>query len=430
MLPEIMNMQRILYNDRSIPVPEPLHLLRLLNQCPTLVQLKIEFNETIVFTDIQHSATYPNIRHLELRYNPHTCGYPRAPFKPTFDVSLVLFKHFPCLHRLAVCYPRPQYLHMQAIFQYCPNLQQLILGYMPDHLLPEGTNILQGGLRLIALHGESPEGHLITQLLKDHASTIESLAVECVGWMVLPASNSPAGRVLFPRLRSLYLHWEMSGCPMQLARSVILRAPNLESAIVDRGGVKGEMLEALIDRPLRRIDLLCTPWSNGASELRFLDHHVHLGRSSTLEDIRCIITREYAEPEVRHMRRIHPNAPFTQLCDGWMLSITALQQLRSLELLVENTADELTAFLQHISQGCRSLENLTLEFQCFSFNIQWILPLAQHEKLNKMVIVSARFPDDMSTLLQHFSRLQAFDLKLKTIDRRGLLIDIPPSRFL
>ncbi|CDH60999.1 predicted protein [Lichtheimia corymbifera JMRC:FSU:9682] len=292
------------YNANRRQVSEPLHLLRLLDHCPTLVELKIATKETI-FISSHHHGTYPSIRHLEIRYNSPTCENPLHPFNIKRHISPALFNHFPRLHLLVLWYPQPRYHDMQTIFQYCPMLQELFLGGIQNYSLADGTKTSQQGLRLLSLHSPSSQGLLISRLLKAHSTTLESLVMECVG-----------------------------------------------------------------------------PWTSPAGFM--MNEHV------------------------------------------------VLPQLRSLELSFKGVVYEqpLTAFLCLISQRCPSLQKLTLKFHCFSFNIQWILPLARHGKLKKMVIASKVFPDNISTLLQHFNRLQAFDLKLKTIDRRGLLIDIPPSRLL
>ncbi|KAJ8657645.1 hypothetical protein O0I10_006711 [Lichtheimia ornata] len=428
--PQVMITSRPRSNTITPAVPEPLHLHHLLDHCPALVELKIACKETIfIATSSRLSATYPSIRHLELRYASPTGENPRYPFSIKYHVSPALFKHFPRLRLLALRYPQPRYHDMQTIFGYCPMLQQLFLGGIQKHSVPEGTTSLQRGLRLLSLHGPSSQGNLIAQLLRDHSTTIKSLAMECVGAWPSSAQILINDHVLFPRLQSLHLHRRMSRHPMALIRAVIGRAPNLESVNVDNGGLQGVILETLIGKPVQNIDLVCTPWSNPASALNFLDHHAQLGMRSTLQEVTCTITSDY---EYRNtMRIMHPMATFKDLGGGWMLSIAALQQLQSLELSFDGDVydQSLSTFLRLLSQRSPSLENLTLAFY-LSFNIEWLLPLSRHPKLKKMVIASKRFPKYMTTLVQHFARLQAFDLKLKSTGRRGLPIDIPLSRLL
>lgn len=402
-------------------MPKPLHFHHLLDQCPSLVVLKIESKETtFITTSFPDSVTYPNIRHLELRDGFPPAVYPRTPDNTRYHVSGELFKHFPRLDLLALWYPEPRPEDMQAIFRYCPLLQQLYLGGITNHLLSENSRTFQGGgLRLLSLQGTLSQGFQIVLLLLDHSTTIESLVMESFGSWLYPVTMVMKDPLSFPQLRSLHLRFHLTYHPMEFIRSVIARALNLESITFDRGGLQGDLLDDLIRLPLRKIDLICTPWSNGPSAFRFLDHHVKLRTRSTLEEIACTIT-DYADYR-NNRRMIHTIETFLDLGGGWMLSIAALQQLRSLELLFKNEVYEesLTELLHAISQQCPALEKLTLEFHFVSFDIQWILPLAQHANLKKMTIVAKRFPNDTSTLLQHFYQNQAFDLRLKAFDIRG-----------
>lgn len=421
-------------NSRSHPLHKPLYFHDLLDQCSSLVVLKIESKETnFITTSFPDSVTYPNIRHLELRDGFPPTVYPRTPRNTRYHVSRELFKHFPRLDLLALWYPEPESEDMQAIFRYCPLLQQFFLGGITNHLLPVDERTFQGGgLRLLSLQGALSHGFDIVLMLQDHSTTIESLVMESVGSCISPVTMFMNDPLSFPQLRSLHLRFHLTYHPMEFIRSVIARAPNLESITFDRGGLQGDLLNDLIGLPLRKIDLICTPWSNGPSAFRFLDHHVNLRTRSTLEEIACTIT-DYADYR-NNRRMIHPVETFMDLGGGWMLSIAALQQLRSLELSFKNEVYEesLTELLQAVSQQCPALEKLTLEFHFVSFDIQWILPLAQHANLKKMTIVAKRFPNDTSTLLQHFYQNQAFDLKLKAFDIRGypMATCIPHSGFL
>lgn len=374
-----------------------LQIFNMLEQCPQIIQLKLSLNCPCKITcSMDHYAVYPMIRHLEL-----VIGRSNADLVPQ------LFKHFPGLRVLRLSIPIASYENMDMIRHYFPKLQQLVLGGDYDVHDPEKGLFQQAdleGLRLLSIQS-SFHGDSTARLLQQYATTVESVEM-----LTLP-SSIPSIRsllddpVVLYRLRSLRYHADVRFHRVDFIQWIILRAPNIQFVEAISGGVEGTLLQMLTHRHVKRINLEWSTLSMSQGQHEFLQHHVHLGKTSPLLDLKCDIVW-----------------PFTGR-ECWLYLIPELQQLKSLEIFVayyDRDEDEWINLLSHVARGCSSLEKITFTFSTFCSPREWILPLSQHPHLKSLVIVSGVVSNDMLPTLEHFRHLESLHLKLRSFDWKAI----------
>ncbi|KAJ8657573.1 hypothetical protein O0I10_006637 [Lichtheimia ornata] len=191
---------------------------------------------------------------------------------------------------------------------------------------------------------------------------------------------------------------------MHLIDWIVLHAPHIEFVEAIYGSVKGRTLHALIDRPVKRINLELSASSRDMGQYEFVHHHVTLGVHSSLQDIKCTIDTAFMGSR------------------DWLHLIADLQQLTSLEICLQYGGDtsSLVNLLARLSLGCTSLENVTLTFFSFSPPGEWIQPLSQHPRLKSLVIVCNMMAEGMLPVLKEFRHLDLLQLKLKTFDLKTI----------
>ncbi|KAJ8657668.1 hypothetical protein O0I10_006734 [Lichtheimia ornata] len=287
--------------------PNSLQLCDMLDQCTTIVQLRISMTEDFHFTSSLHpERMYPNIRHLQVVYNPPG---------PSRDVRFI--EHFPGLRLLGLTSLPTNHEAVHTIFQYCPHLQQLYLGV--EHRASD-TEISRlhlddtQGLRLLSIHDVSLKGNLFEDLMRNHHATLQSFSLQGRCFMYSPIVRRANNRVVFNQLRSLRFPTILGQGGINILTWIVSNAPCIQYVECMRGGVRGEILNALIGRPLTTITLEYSELSSDVDEQRFLDHHVQLSTVSTLQELKCTI-----------------NKP-SYSGDNWLFSIPLLQQLKVLEL--------------------------------------------------------------------------------------------------
>lgn len=373
----------------------PLHLSGMLNQCPEDIKLKLTMDAGLGLAFAEcHNSIYPKIRHLEIIYSR--------------SLDAHLFKHFPALHSLRLTHPPIQKKHLHIILKHCPNVQQLLLGSTSvvsgtekSLLQPKGLE----GLRLISLQGIPLYGDLIGDLMKRHHGTLQAFALQGTFLNSTPVSMLADDPVVFNQLRSLRFPHTMMEDMISLVRWIILRAPNIEYVKSIGGGcVDREILNALIGRPVRSIELECSIFSSEVDIHRFLGHHVQLGAASSLQDVKCLITNP------------PPNSGAS------VFPISRLEQLKTLELSLAYLGDEelMEILILLVSRGCSSLEEVTLTFPPFVLPVKWILPLSEHPHLKNLIILSGMIPYDRFNDLECFGHLDLLHLKLRSFDSNAI----------
>lgn len=365
----------------------------MLNQCPTLIQLRISIAEDFSLTSsLYPKPMYPNIRHLEVSYDP-----------PGPSMHIQFFEYFSGLRLLRLTDPPSNQEAVYTLSQYCPNLQQVFLG---NHSDVSDTirhhDDWQQGFQLLSIHDTPLHWNLFEDIIRYHHTTLESFALQGYFSNCPPIAIFADDGIVFSQLRSLRLPRNLKPHAMGVLEWMISHAPNMEYVESICGGVRGRILNALLSRPVRTVTLECSELSTHVDEKRFLNHHVQLGRESSLQNVKCTI--------------------FNLLYEGadWVFLIPLLQQLKTLELDVtyNNNVRLLNALFAAISRGCKSLEKLTLAFRPFPFSI---LPLSEHPRLKHLVIDSFRLPNGIIISLRRFQHLDSLHLKLRYYDQQRIV---------
>ncbi|CDH57707.1 predicted protein [Lichtheimia corymbifera JMRC:FSU:9682] len=241
--------------------------------------------------------------------------------------------------------------------------------------------------------------------MKRHHGTLQAFALQGTFLDSTPVSMLADDPVVFNQLCSLRFPHTMAADMINLLRWIILRAPNIEYVKSIGGGcVEGEILNALIGRPVRSIELECSIFSSEVDIHRFLSHHVQLGAASSLQDVKCLITNPPA----------HSGAS--------VFPISRLQKLKTLELSLAYLGDEglMEILILLVSRGRNSVEKVTLTFPPFVLPVKWILPLSEHPHLKNLIIVSGRIPHDRFKDLECFRHLDLLHLKLRSFDSNAI----------
>lgn len=238
--------------------------------------------------------------------------------------------------------------------------------------------------------------------MKRHHGTLQAFALQGTFLNSTAVSMLANDPVVFNQLRSLRFPHNIKADTVTLLRWVILRAPNIEyvESTGGGGGVEGDILNALIDRPVRAIQLESWTSSTEVAIHQFLDHHVQLGAASFLQHVTCLIIN----------RPSHSGAS--------VFAISRLQQLKTLELSFAYPGDGklMQRLILSVSRGCNSLEEVMLMFQHIVLPVQWILPLSENPHIQRLIIISDRIPNDKYNTLECFRCLGLLHLKLRSFD--------------
>lgn len=148
------------------------------------------------------------------------------------------------------------------------------------------------------------------------------------------------------RLRSLRYCRDFRFHRVDFIQWIILRAPTIQFVEAIGGGVQAPILQNLTHRHVKRINLEWATFSGDLDQHEFLQHHVHLGKNSPLQDLKCDIVK-----------------PFTSR-ECWLYLIPDLQQLKSFEIFVtyDQDEDEWINLLSHVACGCTPLKRLHSPF--------------------------------------------------------------------
>lgn len=132
--------------------------------------------------------------------------------------------------------------------------------------------------------------------------------------------------------------------------------------------------------------------SNDEGIIRFLEHHIGMGNTSTLEEI-IITTRT------------------TMSGATWIPSISRLQRLKSLKLHVYGIHEDCLPAMEEIGRGCPALEELTLGMRTCDINEGIIASFCQHPNLKRLRIGSTSLSPASLMLMTTFSSLEYLYLR-------------------
>ena len=365
----------------------------ILDTCPHLTSLETSGID-YTLPDML-SKPYPNMTHINL----HSDFRDAIPY----DIMMNMISHLPSLKSLTIS-PMPAVRILSMMQDHCPDLKIIRYGREIEY---DSVYHEKQGLEKLAVDEVYDEYNAedVMPILKQHYATLQE--IHFTGQMdTSHISPQDDPQLEFNQLHTLYFKSDSPCIP--LATWIIRRAPFIKtlSFITDLAG--NIDLFGVIS-PLKHLKSLCLwampPYWDSIHQL--IQHHVHLGDASTLQEL-------------------HITLHYDTVVSPWLCAITQLRRLTSLKISIEdrNIPDTYQAVMDTLAQGCLQLEsfellcdNIVPPGAIFSFHhhphlqrvhvsgngLHWsdILGLLAMPKLTSLVLQVPEFPDEIHQLLKN-----------------------------
>ncbi|KAI7876168.1 hypothetical protein K492DRAFT_210525 [Lichtheimia hyalospora FSU 10163] len=374
-----------------------IHLSDILERCPHLVSLDMEWFD--IGMPLTLFNTHTKLTHLRLNDMTGYIGI--------YDWLSDILDHLPSLSSFCV-YPVPDVRLLPTIHEQCPDLK--VLRYGCKFNKSQGVNHDHSGLQQlsIGLDGTKHDMGEIISTLIHYSESLETFDMDGL-WLAQDTDvlipNDPC---VFRRLSKLDI--TTNNC--WLASWIIHHAPYLDHINIDRtvdGGVD-DVLNA-ITRLSQLQSLSLRPAPSYSRPLHhLLNNHVQLGDASTL-----------------HALKLNIDTHIKQSC--WLVSLTQLAQLQSLELEISPylPPSDFKSIMSTLAQGCSALESLGLKCYLADIPAGVISALHAHPTLQQLIIHAESITDKDILSTFKFQKLQSLvlDVPIKDYILESLRVQIP-----
>lgn len=408
-----------------------LQLRDIVEACPNLVFLATKEVDAVM--SFSTSSSYPKLKHLALHEQTELPG--------TLENMVDVLSRFPSL-RVFESSPMPDSSLLPILHKYCPYLHAIFYDLVSLEFGAEAANTQSNrkGIASACLSGELYKQDYLIQFLHLQRDSLEMIYFEGNihdndGGALWTISNGrvlssdqqhhqppPPSETSFPRLTDLdFISPHPSTTHVQMLLWVLLNAPNLSTIHLCDFYLQPDIANAMTklqNLQKIRIDVI----SNGDDNARqmnaisnegiqqFLQHHIALGDRSTLEHV------------VVHMTIVEIYQ------ESWMPLLSRLTRLKNLDLLVEYISEDSIPIIECISEGCPSLEKLTLGVYGAELVGGVLIPLRKHPNLKFLKIGAASLPDTNLLALCTFRNLKQLELEcFVPDDLREILQDRIPK---
>ncbi|KAJ8652920.1 hypothetical protein O0I10_011454 [Lichtheimia ornata] len=297
-----------------------------------------------------------------------------------------VLSHLPSLVSLDVT-PMPDTKLLPVIHQYRPNLK--LLAYHSNDPCDLVYDDAQQGLEkfFIGQLSDTYSSDDLIMTLIQHCGSLKELRL--IGAITGNTMTLEGSNIEFARLEKLEIEATDESL-IPLTTSIIQRAPHLHTVYINPIGREEEdLFNAIIN--LRHLRRFCawTTTKHCPSFSKFLRHHIDLGKRSTLEELE-IALEMFTTPKY------------------WFSAIARLRYLRTFILWfchrpTGGAGDyvDYRSIMSTLSEGCPSLENLSLFATYATIPKGSICPLHAHPGLRSLTIESQDEipPGDITAIL-------------------------------
>ncbi|CDH54802.1 predicted protein [Lichtheimia corymbifera JMRC:FSU:9682] len=393
-----------------------LPLRDILESCPNLVSLATEdIDIDISSLPVSH---HPQITHLSLYDIP-------GEEPPSHDDVIHLLSRFPSLLSFGIS-PTPDPNILPILHEHCPYLQVLHFGSIGKRLDAVDVHPRRKGIKSARLGGEI--GYYITrsglnEFLHLHRASLEEIEVyddineDGSHWRLENGRDAPPppppplrsryaptsqAEDSFMQLVSIDFSKSESASSHEFVLLLISNAPNLKAINLRISHLRHEITNAMIKlRHLCKLEITRWQWGDYSDDyegiIQFLEHHVGLGKKSTLNEI-TVTTRTMASEAT------------------WIPFIAKLQCLTKLKLLADVIHADFLPVMEKIGRGCPALEELTLGVRGCNIGDRIIASLCQHSNLKCLRIGSTSLNPGSLILINLLPSLESLYLECNIPD--------------
>ncbi|KAJ8652695.1 hypothetical protein O0I10_011640 [Lichtheimia ornata] len=398
----------------SIDGYNSLQLHDILEACPNLVSLAIE--DAYIDTLSLSSSHHPKITHLALHDVPGT--------DLDSDEMGDLLSRFPSLLSFEIT-PMPESRALTILHKHCPYLQVLYFGERGHRLDNVDVHPHQKGIKSAHLGGYGEDIYMqddLIQFLYLHRDSLEEIVFNGdidvgndASWRIengkvilqrnhgvrlSPESDPTQSAASFVRLASINFAGSEPSLSLGVFTWLISNSPNLKAITINESYLQPDVANAMIKlRQLSNLEI-AQPWKSDDHQgiIRFLEHHIGIGKESTLKEITI------------RTRRMTPEAT-------WIPLISKLQCLKNLKLHANFIPTDCLRAMDEIRRGCPALEELTLGVRGCDIGDGIINCVCQHSNLKHLRIGSDSLPTLSLILIALYSRLDSLYLQCDVPER-------------
>ncbi|CDH54822.1 predicted protein [Lichtheimia corymbifera JMRC:FSU:9682] len=390
-----------------------LQLRDILEACPNLVFLQTSHVDAGM--SLSSSSTYPKIKHLAL-YNQS------AQARSHEDMVDVLAR-FPSLRILEIP-PMPDSNLLPILHTHCPYLQAIFYAYTSEDfdvtILSVHPN--RKGIASACLYGDDYKQDDLIRFLHLQRDSLEvihfcgSINIHANAYWTIsngrvlpptPDYNNPS----FPRLVDLHFTNDDPSSQSSIHFHYSYFLPGIANAMT-----KLKHLQKLQTDILHNVDIdhdIQVDTISNDSIQQFLQHHIALGDRSTLEHV--VVKMDTMEMS---------DMPCIRL-------LARMTRLKYLELLVSDVPSTCIPFMKEISQGCPSLEKLTLGAFGSMLADGLLMPLRTHPNLKCLDVGDHPLSNHNMMALCTFRNIKQLELHYPVpTDLREILQDHIPKVYI